>query len=410
MRPTPHHTIKYSSCTLPELRHFAKSRNLTVTTARSKRLGATEQDYIKALEQDDLCPASPFRFLDLPPELKSRVYSASLDNGDISTACPNILGVCRQIHDEACGIPFSANEFKLVVVGSTVQIGGLKYGISTAQHPEAVMEIQWPDVLRKVENMTLAFAYPRPGPATYIWLTSSIPPDSACRHRHVLLASRANHALFSLCSFLSRGNRPKKITIDLDTLLQLTVTSEPFDSCSCVQAVFQPLRLLGSVTGDKIVIERTEADTLVQAVKKLWGEPVWTHAIHNTLPDSFKIIKEARAAVEYDFAANASPQEKNSGSEPRRYFLLYFRADDKLANITKRLDEIQSLFGHAKFIDRAIEQSLSSMLDGLRRQLDQVSVEGLQKAISKSVESKRRRIAKMLEERRGNGRRRGRVG
>lgn len=45
--------MDYSSCTFPELRRFAKARQVTATTSRGKRHKPNHQEYVKALQEAD---------------------------------------------------------------------------------------------------------------------------------------------------------------------------------------------------------------------------------------------------------------------------------------------------------------------------------------------------------------------
>lgn len=68
-------------------------------------------------------PEKPFRFLDLPPELKNRIYSLLLEDNTAeelrpqyhtpapNNIHPNILSTCREINAEATGILYANNVF-----------------------------------------------------------------------------------------------------------------------------------------------------------------------------------------------------------------------------------------------------------------------------------------------------------
>ena len=105
--------FRYKGCKVNELATFAQNRDLHVTSISRRRDGAPKKsDYIQALEAAD---QKPFRFLDLTPEDRNRVYQELLVVHDSYTCEPQFLATCRQTHDEATGILYCDNlvEIKL---------------------------------------------------------------------------------------------------------------------------------------------------------------------------------------------------------------------------------------------------------------------------------------------------------
>ncbi|KAK1063998.1 hypothetical protein LTR74_009065 [Friedmanniomyces endolithicus] len=94
--------LKYSRCSTDELKTFAHARNIQVSHRRSSRA-----NYINALKQAD--KDFTFRFMDLAPELRNRIYRELLLFHDSYFCQPRILATCKTIHSEASAILYRDN-------------------------------------------------------------------------------------------------------------------------------------------------------------------------------------------------------------------------------------------------------------------------------------------------------------
>lgn len=96
----------YKRCRTAELERFVRQRRLQVELRRGQERGC----YMRALLDAD--QEATFRFFDLPPELRNRVYETllALQDTDHGWKCwPEILATCRQAHREGHSILYEDN-------------------------------------------------------------------------------------------------------------------------------------------------------------------------------------------------------------------------------------------------------------------------------------------------------------
>lgn len=81
-------------------------------------------------------PLGTFRFLDLPAELRNKVYTNVLTRDPTKTrgAHPQLLATCRKIHDEASGLLYSLNQIDVYVHHHSITWHGSSYRGSGAIH------------------------------------------------------------------------------------------------------------------------------------------------------------------------------------------------------------------------------------------------------------------------------------
>ena len=97
--------LKYERCSIVELRTFIHAR--TGVPSKPKR---KKKAYIEHLQELDL--QSRFRFLDLPPEMRTIVYTILLGCGD-EGRCLHILRASKRVHDEAEPILYDDHTFDI---------------------------------------------------------------------------------------------------------------------------------------------------------------------------------------------------------------------------------------------------------------------------------------------------------
>lgn len=108
-------------------------------------------------------PPGTFRFLDLPAELRNKIYTNLLTRDPTKTrgAHPQLLATCRKIHNEASGLLYSLNRIDVYVHHDKITWHGLSYRGSGAIHwllpfnkPRSWRRPSF-RFLRKAENLTI---------------------------------------------------------------------------------------------------------------------------------------------------------------------------------------------------------------------------------------------------------------
>jgi len=161
------YALDYTACSVDELKAFIKARTRKEVTAN-----CAEEYFILRLQ--DLNRLGTFRFFDLPPELRNRVYRELLtwDHTSASgkTFCfPSILTTSRQAYDEAKDMLYTENVARIYIVAEIAP----QYAIHTA-HGICTLSInpalkasdpprsiitksgQWPIHLRKFERVQIS--------------------------------------------------------------------------------------------------------------------------------------------------------------------------------------------------------------------------------------------------------------
>ena len=143
--------MDYDKLTLPELIQLVASRGIQHRPMPIKRSRTMTKKlrakYITLLRTAD--DKFRFRFLDLYPEIRNRIYAMLLLKDDRTSGHPAILRVCKQINREATGILYGDNKFEVEIdmYGVSVTHACIDY----YQHPT----IQWPEFLRRALNLTI---------------------------------------------------------------------------------------------------------------------------------------------------------------------------------------------------------------------------------------------------------------
>ena len=197
---------KYTTFKRKDLVKAAKRKNVTVTSSHKGR-APTKADYVKALKDFDMeyAAAHPFRFMDLSPELRTRVYRELLTFDNSWTCHPEILAVSKQLNEEATNILYGDNLFEVKIWPREVQAHGLRcgaYSLMEVGFEVGVDALEWPGMLHKAQ-----------------WLRISLPqdlmdPDWASELSHAAV----QQIMYSLCSFLSKKHQLRSTVVDLRPL------------------------------------------------------------------------------------------------------------------------------------------------------------------------------------------------
>lgn len=159
--------LDYDSCTAKELEGFIIARGLKNPYPAGLTL---KYFYIRILEKADR-ESQPFRFLDLPPEMRNMVYVdlLTLPEHTCGTHCicfPQILRTCRQVYKEAGDILYAEN--RIMCAFGAAYIDEHIYASSVLVHMNHYEDHEadvygsipsgmkrFPDFLRRVQNLTI---------------------------------------------------------------------------------------------------------------------------------------------------------------------------------------------------------------------------------------------------------------
>ena len=116
----------YNNISKDELVIFATNRKLQVQSTAKISKRPTRKDYIRALEKAD--DIRTVRFLELPPELRNKVYQELLVLHDSFTAHPQILRTCKLINNEASSTLYGDNLIEIKLYSDGVYTHGAQCG------------------------------------------------------------------------------------------------------------------------------------------------------------------------------------------------------------------------------------------------------------------------------------------
>lgn len=160
--------------------------------------------------------------MNLPPELRNRVYDLLINTGRLTKIHPNILAVNRQIHQEASPILYGNQQFEIHIHIDGVLVHGLRLGDKYM----SLLELQWPSWLKYVRNLRIELHEPgdRIDDPEYrdkikrlrkSWnVRKSNRAYSAPQPRSKDLL-QMSQVLYSLCSFLQSSNKLNRLELAL---------------------------------------------------------------------------------------------------------------------------------------------------------------------------------------------------
>lgn len=190
--------MAYDTCSLAELINIVNERGLkapassTRATKRARYIAILEADDAKAKSAEDAGP--PFRFLDLYPELRNRIYTEVLvKQGSSSSLHPQILATCKQIHREANDLLYDGNKFEISMENNALYLYGKEKTCL-----RWYKDIDWPDFLLRAQNLSLRL--------------DIVEGWNVHDEERVSMVIRL---MYSLCSFLGQRHHLRSFMIDV---------------------------------------------------------------------------------------------------------------------------------------------------------------------------------------------------
>ncbi|KAK4543430.1 hypothetical protein LTR36_005573 [Oleoguttula mirabilis] len=288
-------TLEYDRCSSRELKSFVVGRGLEDPYPAGITL---KWFYIRVLEKADKA-LRPFRFQDLPPEMRNLVYTELLTLPECT--CPKhcycfaqILRTNRQIHDEAVSVLYGENEIEVSFAAFPVRRSRFeKYAqIHTVSHENlesapfgsvpSGMSL-FPDFLKRVNKLTISVALDFDLLEDY-----DIDTDRA--------VAWLGRCLLNLASFLMHDHRLKHLTI------RFSSDDEELE-CEQAEACLYPLQRIRTVTDVKVM--GTVSD---ETITELQSEIRDTTPAFNTLKTFLLLRDEAHAylKLEYQLGSNST--------------------------------------------------------------------------------------------------------
>lgn len=223
---------------------FAHNRGIDVRSTAKSSKEPTKRDYVEAFKAADA--SFNFRFLDLPPELRTNIYKELLILQNSFTCWPQILATCNSINEEASNVLYGDNLLEVKIYQDGVYVHGEKcgsystdeYGRYTAiryKKKEVDQVIEWPQFLRRAQFLQLSVVnYQCQAARWNIHLSPSTGP--IC------------YIINSLCSFLHEGGKLRLFELQLR---KLTAEIEHKRASQQLQealpTILAPLRYLSTI-------------------------------------------------------------------------------------------------------------------------------------------------------------------
>lgn len=198
--------LNYHRCSLRELRKFAQDRSLPIAdSARAKKV-----TFVKALRNADI--HATFRFLDLAPELRNKVYEELLILRNAWKCYPQIPATAKEIDFEASSILYGDNLVQISITGVVTRYPRRRYDSYLRIHdveehflvlhhrlPDCAVPARgyraWPTFLSKVR---------------FLDLTITMGKDTT---REPGQFKPMNHILFTLSCFLASSHALRRLRI-----------------------------------------------------------------------------------------------------------------------------------------------------------------------------------------------------
>lgn len=200
---------------------------------------------------DSMVGNAPFRFLDLPGELRTMVYENLLLYGKDSLKChPQILRTCKEIQKEARSVLYGGKTLTISIHPDRVEIHGkrcgpynplARYRHQAKQHDGSysMTFIRWPEFVSRIWEINIT------APSALWFCDSQLPAPVSDRVRRAVI----NNVLYSLCCALQgypeSGQPRRSVTLDVGIDWSNIARGIPM--------AFYPLRLIAFAVSPKIL-------------------------------------------------------------------------------------------------------------------------------------------------------------
>ncbi|KAK5114223.1 hypothetical protein LTR85_010288 [Meristemomyces frigidus] len=363
-------TLNYDRCSSRELKAFIAARGLEDPYPAGLTL---KWFYIPVLEKADKAP-KPFRFLDLPPEMRNMVYTELLTLPDCTCpkhciCFPQILRTSRQIYDEAVPVLYGENHINCTFFAAPRAVGVEKYvrihTTSPCHHPSPDTNrfsvvpsgmSAYPDFLKRVNHLSININL------DYALLDDF--DDDAIEMAEVAVMWMGR-CLLNLASFLVDGHRLKTLEIHFISDDEY-VEYEQADEC------LYPLRRIRNVT--KVMVDGTVDDETIAAIK---SELPDTTPAFNTIKAFTLLRDEANAYIKLEHNLDLSkdpyeqgPDSHNAKAASKHDAVAFCAAETHTRAMRRLINEIESRLTSTGFASLHEENKVLDLIAKLQQHVD----------------------------------------
>jgi hypothetical protein len=185
-----------------ELAKFAKDRGVSVSSlSNPPRKLLLKRDYYAAFKTADAKPSFA-AFMDLSPELRTRVYQEVLILQDSFTCYPQILATSKQVNQEASNILYGDNVIDVHLLADGVYVHGEKIS-------ESESRLSWPTWIRRVQFLRFSLKHHLTINVLRAYTLFGVSQGS------LFLVADVDRVLHSLCSFLGSDHRLRSFHVSI---------------------------------------------------------------------------------------------------------------------------------------------------------------------------------------------------
>lgn len=297
-------------------------------------------------------PNRMYGFLDLPPEVRNRIYGHLLNTGSLRTCSLGILAVSRQVNTEASGLFYACNTFNVRVYRDRIAVDNVGTYAGSLLDLGNMTNFPWPRPLQKAKSIAVVLQDP-----VYHWETekgSSEPSVILANHQRLLWS---NWVLYSLCTFLEQTKQIRSMELHFHNLWMIHVML----TNGLERNILYPLRMLRS----HCTFSGTPVEGSERALRHLQSVPTTTSALGRYK----KTLKRARICQEL---ARAVGPESNFDDEP---------ACAGLRTLNRCVGDLMLAILDICFLDESWEAGFNGSMEGIEARLAFTTVGALRSDI-----------------------------